>query len=247
MWATKFVDTTPRWWSTLNGVAKSQVGNDAEEIRVPLTALAPDPRNPREMSDAARAGLGVSLEAFGELGMVFNDRTGQWVSGHQRVERLLAAGAVECVRTGAEGYIEHPKTGERFRVRFVDWDATKQRMANLAANNDRIVGAFTADALAQLKELEDVEGFAELELGALEKELSESVGSFDVEPTGAPELADGDRAPFRQVTFTLHDDQFEEVDAALAKAKEKGGSESAVNENSNGNALAFICQGFNRG
>jgi hypothetical protein len=124
------------------------------------------------MSDAARAGLGVSLEAFGELGMVFNDRTGQWVSGHQRVERLLAAGAVECVRTGAEGYIEHPKTGERFRVRFVDWDATKQRMANLAANNPHISGDFTADALAQLKELEGEEGFADLELGALEKELA---------------------------------------------------------------------------
>ena len=168
----KSVDTPPRWWSTLNGVAKSQAGIDAEQIRVPLATLAPDPRNPREMSDEARAGLGVSLETFGELGMVFNDHTGQWVSGHQRVERLRAAGAVECVRTGAEGYIEHPKTGERFRVRFVDWDETKQRMANLAANNPHISGDFTEDALAQLKELENVEGFAELELGALEKELA---------------------------------------------------------------------------
>jgi hypothetical protein len=152
---------------------------------VPLAALAPDPRNPREMSDAARAGLGVSLEAFGELGMVFNDRTGQWVSGHQRVERLLAAGAVECVRTGAEGYIEHPKTGERFRVRFVDWDATKQRMANLAANNPHISGDFTADALAQLKELEGEEGFADLELGALEKELAALGGGEGAEDQSA--------------------------------------------------------------
>ena len=79
--------------------------------------------------------------------MVFNDRTGQWVSGHQRLERLCAAGAVECVRNGAEGYIEHPKTGERFHVRFVDWDETKQRMANLVANNPAIGGDFTADAV----------------------------------------------------------------------------------------------------
>lgn len=182
----KSVDTPPRWWSTLNGVAKSQVGNDAEEIRVPLAALAPDPRNPREMSDAARAGLGVSLEAFGELGMVFNDRTGQWVSGHQRVERLHTAGAIECVRTGADSYIEHPKTGERFRVRFVDWDATKQRMANLAANNRHIAGDFTEDALAQLKELEDVEGFADLQLDALEKELA---GMAEMPP---PDFKPGD-------------------------------------------------------
>lgn len=152
--------------------AKSQAGTGQDSIKVPIATLAPDPRNPRKMDDAARAGLGVSMETFGELGMVFNDRTGQMVSGHQRLERLRAAGAVEVVRTGAEGYVLHPKTGERFRVRFVDWDEDKQRMANLVANNPHIGGDFTEDALAQLKELEDVEGFAELELGALEKELA---------------------------------------------------------------------------
>jgi hypothetical protein len=130
------------------------------------------------MSDAARAGLGVSMETFGELGMVFNDRTGQWVSGHQRYERLLAAGASECVRTGPEGYIVHPKTGERFRVRFVDWDETRQRMANLVANNPKISGEFTEDALAQLKELEDDEdGFELLALDELEKELAAELGA----------------------------------------------------------------------
>jgi hypothetical protein len=138
--------------------------------------MAPDPDNPRKISDAARAALGISLETFGELGMVFNDRTGQWVSGHQRYERLLAAGASECVRTGAEGYIEHPKTRERFRVRFVDWDETKQRMANLVANNPKISGEFTENALAQLKELEDEAGFELLALDELEKELAAELG-----------------------------------------------------------------------
>jgi DNA modification methylase len=137
--------------------------------------LAPDPNNPREMSEDARAGLGVSMETFGELGMVFNDRTGQWVSGHQRFERLCSAGAHECVRNGGEGYIEHPKTGERFRVRFVDWDATKQRMANLVANNPKISGDYTKDALAQLKELEGEDGFGDMGLDELEKELEEEL------------------------------------------------------------------------
>ena len=156
---------------------------------MPLATLAPDPRNPREMSDAARAGLGVSLETFGDLsGIVFNDRTGQIVGAHQRLERLRAAGAIEVVREGGEGYVVHPKTGERFRVRFVDWDATKQRMANLAANNDHINGSFTADALAQLKELEDVEGFADLELDALGKELAESLGHLPPSDVEFPEF-----------------------------------------------------------
>jgi hypothetical protein len=164
------------WWHARDQVSHSKARDGEDSIRVQLTALAADPANPREMSDAARAGLGVSLETFGELGMVFNDRTGQWVSGHQRLERLQAAGASECVRNGAEGYIEHPKTGDRFHVRFVDRDETWQRMANLVANNPHIGGTFTADAHAQLKEMEGEEGFELLALNELEKELAATVG-----------------------------------------------------------------------
>jgi hypothetical protein len=49
------------------------------------------------------------------------------------------------------------------------------------------------------------------------------------------------------MTFTLHDEQAEEIKAAISKAKSEGGGESAVNENSNGNALTFIATRFNRG
>jgi len=69
---------------------------------------------------------------------------------------------------------------------------------------------------------------------------------FGIEEVNPPELADGDRAPFQQMTFTLHDEQAEDVKAAIDAAK-KAGCQSAVNENSNGNALAYICQRFNRG
>ena len=68
-----------------------------------------------------------------------------------------------------------------------------------------------------------------------------------VDGIDAPELKDGDRAPFQQMTFTLHDEQAEELNAAINKAKNEGGGQSAVNENSNGNALAFIAERFNRG
>ena len=68
-----------------------------------------------------------------------------------------------------------------------------------------------------------------------------------VEGIDPPELKDGDRAPFQQMTFTLHDEQVEELNAAIKKAKSEGGGQSAVNENSNGNALYFIAQRFNRG
>jgi len=56
-------------------------------------------------------------------------------------------------------------------------------------------------------------------------------------------LPDTDRAPFQQMTFTLHDSQVEKVKEAGALAKSMGAFDSE-NENSNGNALARICETF---
>jgi len=90
------------------------------------------------------------------------------------------------------------------------------------------------------------------ELATLDFDISElgfkieEIGQFDTEEAALPELESGDRQPFQQKTFTVHDEQAEEIDAAILKAKEMGHGESLVNENSNGNALAFVCQYFNR-
>lgn len=58
-----------------------------------------------------------------------------------------------------------------------------------------------------------------------------------------PELASGDRQPFQQMTFTLHDEQAEQVKAAIDAAKAIGVFNSP-NENSNGNALVRVCETF---
>lgn len=147
--------------------------------RVPLNVLAEDPRNARKIDDAALAGLGASVETFGDLsGVVFNTRTGELVAGHQRVKALRAAGATEWVRDKDRAWIEHPKTGERFGVRLVDWDETTQRLANLAANNPHIQGEFTEDVVAQLREIEDHAAFEAARLDELLKEME-----GDVPPT----------------------------------------------------------------
>jgi 3'-phosphoadenosine 5'-phosphosulfate sulfotransferase (PAPS reductase)/FAD synthetase len=147
---------------------ESKPANDAAAIvRLPIATLKPDPRNPRKMEPGAAAGLAVSLETFGPLDVVFNDETGELVSGHQRVAQLRAAGAVEVVREGDAGYIEHPKTGDRFPVRFVRWDAVKQRMANLVANNPALQGMFTEEVIEQARSLEDEAHFLELQLDKL--------------------------------------------------------------------------------
>lgn len=84
-------------------------------------------------------------------------------------------------------------------------------------------------------ELKEVTGFAAEQLSEilLEPETKEQFS-----------LPNGDKEPFQQMTFTLHDDQVEEVKRAMEIAKEQGAFEGP-NENSNGNCLARICETYN--
>ena len=91
--------------------------------------------------------------------------------------------------------------------------------------------------------------FAELEelgfdLGLTGFELDE-IGALDFdegEEVGMPALPDGDKEPFQQKTFTLHDEQAAIVDDAVTLARTNPLVDTGLNENSNGNGLALICQ-----
>jgi hypothetical protein len=133
-------------------------------------------------------------------------------------------------------------------VDFQPFDCEADELAYLVADN-RIAELAERDN-ATIKDLLEAldDGQFDTDLtGYCQQEIERLVNQFHVQEIDAPVLKEGDRAPFRQATFTLHDEQWEEVEAAVAKAKSEGGGESAVNENSNGNALAWICGRFNRG
>ena len=68
----------------------------------------------------------------------------------------------------------------------------------------------------------------------------------EVDEVAAPELSDAPKGEFQQMTFTLHDTQAEALKEAMDRAKAEG-SDSEVNENSNGNALAYIAAAFLNG
>jgi ParB-like chromosome segregation protein Spo0J len=73
-----------------------------------------------------------------------------------------------------------------------------------------------------------------------------SVGGFDLNSDELGEefsLPDGDKAPFQQMTFTLADEQAEQIKNAIEdikKTEEYKYAETMGNENSNGNALYLI-------
>lgn len=99
---------------------------------VKLKDLKANPKNPRTMSDAKLKMLTKSLAEFGDLGcIVFNKRTGHITGGHQRLKSL--PGDAEIIMdTETYGHVEI--NGDRFGYRVVDWDETKEKAANIAAN-----------------------------------------------------------------------------------------------------------------
>lgn len=139
-----------------------------------IAELRADAANPREMDDLAREGLGAAVAEYGDLGViVWNKRTSELVAGHQRMDRLRAAGATEWKQIdNTTAYIEHPVTHERFAIRVVDWPPEKQRKANLVANNPALQGKFTDAAAAQLVALQNDLDFKAMRLDALAEMLA---------------------------------------------------------------------------
>ena len=196
---------------------------------VAVERLVPYAKNAKKHDDRQVAALAGSIREFGFTNPALIDGRDGIIAGHGRVlaARLAGLAEIPCIR------LAHLTDAQRRAYILAD-----NRLAETG-------GGWDADMLAA--EVEAID-WAELDAFKLEDlDVGAMLETFSADEAPPPELADGDRAPFRQATFTLHDEQWEEVEAAIKKAKAEGGGESAVNENSNGNALAHICGRFNRG
>jgi len=194
--------------------------------QIPTEKLIPYAPNAKKHDAAQVSKLAGSIREFGFNNPVLIDAQNGIIAGHGRVmaAQKLELKDVPCIRLG----------------HLTD----TQRRAYILADNKlaEIGGGWDEELLGlELAELRDTNFDLEL-MGFSEEEL----GAFAVEESGMPELSSEDKQPFQQMTFTVHDEQAEEVLAAITKAKGMGHGESGVNENNNGNAIAFICQSFNR-
>lgn len=121
-----------------------------------IADLAPAPYNPRKISDRALEGLRNSVRRFGVVQpIIFNERSGRIVGGHQRVKALQAE-----------------KT-EETDVVVVDLSDDDEKALNVALNNQAIQGEWTEDIVSLLGEIKasDAELFGDLRLDDLENEL----------------------------------------------------------------------------
>jgi ParB-like chromosome segregation protein Spo0J len=142
--------------------------------RMRVADLNPAPYNPRKISDRALEGLRNSVKRFGVVQpVIFNERTGHIVGGHQRVKALQAEGVTET------------------DVVIVDMPEAEEKALNITLNNHAISGEFTPDIEALLGEIQSAnpELFADLHLGDLEESLAEmlKLPPVEVEEDEIPE------------------------------------------------------------
>ena len=182
------------------------------------------PNNPRTIKDDSFQKLCTSIATnkayFEARPLILSNRTGELVviAGNQRLEACKHLGYKE-----APTYLLDSLTEEQEREIII-----RDNVNNGEWDYEELKINWNAE---------------ELELWGVEVEDMEDE-VIDSEEFGTDfNLPDGDKAPFQQMTFTLADEQAEQIKNAIADIKateEYKYAETMGNENSNGNALYLI-------
>lgn len=136
-------------------------------VNVRVVAFAdvkPMPDNPRVIDDVALNGLRESVKRFGYVEpIVWNERTGHIVGGHQRFKVL-----------NLDGLTEAPMV-------IVNMSSEEEMAANLTLNNPEIEGEFSEEALELLHSVQgaDSDLFGKLRLDDLTRNLEKKFKTGD--------------------------------------------------------------------
>ena len=193
--------------------------------QIATAELIPYARNARTHSEQQVQQIAGSIQEFGFCNPVLIDPTNGIIAGHGRVlaAQLLKLESVPCLR------LSHLTDAQKRAYVLAD-----NRIALSSGWDDEMLANELSDLHADDFDMALL-GFDADELGRLL--------AFEADEVPPPELASGDREPFQQMTFTLHDDQVKIINAATDKAKQAGPFDGP-NENSNGNALARIAEAY---
>lgn len=224
----------------------------SNSIRVevlPITEGAtPDQANVNKHTQKGGAQLENSLRkrgAFRSIASAGKDtETPVVYAGNYTLEKAVDAGFTEIVNVHVRGdqlvnVVRDdiaPGTAEAIALGIEDNEIGKQSynpdidiLAALASGDNAVLSALRADDKILNSMIEG--------MGASNPEILSDEDAFG-------RLPGEDRAPFQQMTFTLHDTQAEQVREAMKLAKAQGVFVDSENENSNGNALARICETY---
>ena len=114
----------------------------AEQITVKRSEIHAAPYNPRKITPEAAKLLKDNLKRVGLLGgIVWNQRTGNLVSGHQKMAQMDAINRYDP---------DNPDTDYEFRVEVVDLPENEEKQQNLFMNNKNAQGVYDDDMLREM-------------------------------------------------------------------------------------------------
>ena len=190
----------------------------------PIDKLVPYAQNARSHPPAQVAQLAASIKAFGFNVPCLVDKDGTLVAGHGRVmgAKELGLKTVPVIR------LAHLTDAQIRAFRIAD---------NKIALNSEWLDDLLSDELAALKELDFDLSLTGFDDNVLERLTADPQAPF-------PALTSDGQAQLRQMTFVLDLDQCNTVEQAIGAAKELAAPYDGPNDNSNGNAIAFICHAW---
>lgn len=170
-------------------------------------------KNPRTISEKAFKELEQSVDTLGNFEPLVINVDGTVIAGNQRLR------------------LETKKGNNEVDVYVPERELTEEEIKKIGVISNRHSGEWDMDILAN--EFEDIL-----------KDLNIDLGVTTLEGFGENfELKEGDKTPFQQITFTLSDEQANEIREAITKVKQTDDykyCETFGNENTNGNALYLI-------
>jgi hypothetical protein len=208
--------------------------------RAKLKDLIPDARNANLHSERGTWMVNKSIAKLGAGRSILIDKNNQIIAGNLTTEQAADIGIEDVVIVDTDGTtlvavrrtdmdLDDPDSGAR-EMAYAD-----NRAAVVSIDFDPEQIALDLDAGLDLGDW-----FFDWEVDG----ILENMPTDDEWGDAFSKIPDSDRAPFQQMTFTLHDDQAEQVREALKLAKAAGEFVDSHNENSNGNALARIVETY---
>ena len=185
--------------------------------RAKISEVKLNPNNPRLIKDEKFLKLVQSIKDFPEMLDIRPIVVNQdmiILGGNMRYKACKEAGLKE--------------------VPIIVTDLTEEQQREFLIKDNTSGGEWDFEMLANEWDVEQLEDWG-LDVGGFDVNEEDMTDNFT--------LPEGDKAPFQQMTFTLADEQAEQIKNAISDIKETEEykyAETMGNENSNGNALYLI-------
>lgn len=195
--------------------------SELEVAYIATTDLIPYANNPRTHSDQQVSQVASSIKEFGFNNPILIDEHNGIIAGHGR---LAAAQKLDLKLVPT--------------ITLAGLSEAQRKAYVIADNKLTENGGWDVDALrVEIERLSELD--FDIELTGMDANSIKEILDIEVD---LPELFTGDKEPFQQKTFTLHDEQASIVEDAINLARTDPSSDQGLNENANGNAISYVCE-----